>query len=100
MAVFLGQFTGGLVICLIIIGVLSRVLRRWLHGEPTRLFVSFFVALAIASVIGGYGYADDKSQPAFATAFAVYLGPASLAGFLIALGALRGKATDAPGRKP
>jgi hypothetical protein len=89
MAAFLGQFTGGLVISLIIIGVLNKLLRRWLHGEPARLFISFLGALAVVTVIGGYGLADDKSEPLFLPALAMYLGPASLAGFLIALGAMR-----------
>jgi hypothetical protein len=91
MAAFLGQFTGGLVFCLLLIGLIYRVLREWLHSHPMRLFVAFLVTLTIASVVGGYGYADDKSQTVIAAAFAAYLGPASLAGFLIALGSLRGQ---------
>jgi hypothetical protein len=100
MAAFLGQFTGGFTICLIVIALLFRMLRRWLRTEPSRLFVSFLGALAVGTVIGGYGFADDKSEPVFLAALAMYLGPASLAGFLIALGALRGKAADVPVSKP
>ena len=85
----IGTFVGGFVG----IGLLSR-LARWLlkrlGDNLDRVFAAQGLALATATVIGGYGFAAPAGTPQFLQAFETYLIPC-VAWLAIDILALRGR---------
>jgi hypothetical protein len=70
---FIGQLLGALVATFLLSRLVGWVLRRALN-DPARLLAANVATLAIATVVGGYGFANGGS-PLFATAFRSYVIP-------------------------
>ena len=70
----IGEMLGGLVAVALISRLLLYLLRKW-NSPPLRAVVANGLALTFATVVGGYGFATEGSEPAFWQAFQLYLFP-------------------------
>jgi len=75
---FLGAFT----ICTLLTAGGYRLLRRVIPHWFVRVLVASVATLSLATVLGGYGLAMDKSNPVFLAAFQQYALP-QVAAFLL-----------------
>lgn len=69
------SFLGALFGCILLTAGAYRVLRRAVKGWLPRLLTASAMVLVFATVVGGFGFAVDKSNPAFGLAFQTYLIP-------------------------
>ena len=81
MAAFAGFF-GAFAICTLLTAAGYRLLRRSVGHWLVRVVIASIAALALVTVVGGFGFAPDKSSPVFLAAFQQYALP-QLVAFLL-----------------
>jgi hypothetical protein len=64
---------GALLITFLVSRLIGLLIRRWV-SNPTKLLIANFGTLMVATVLGGYGFANGE-QPLFSTAFFSYVVP-------------------------
>ena len=80
MVVLLAQFTGALLGTWVVTRVTLFLTRR-LGSWPGRIPVSHSLALALSTIVGGYGY-GTLEDPRFSSAFATYVIPVIIWAFV------------------